>query len=375
MAYSRVTRAKNGREAIEYAEGNGKGHNGNAHRNACISTVNMLPGVNYADQMERYWDRARVNHKTQVIRVVQSFSIKEFDPDNPADIEKANAVGRLFATKYYPGRQAIIFTQVDGKGHKTHNHIILNDVHMKTLKGCTKEQYFYKNVERWTDAATEQFVDLDFGEKTADKTTQTERVKREQGAYLWKDALRARITAAISEAETEEDFYKRLTAHGVEATRRSSKKRGEYLVYELLDFSDIPDGEAKPKHARIRSYNLGAASSPKAINAAIMEKQNISAHDLDTIPAVNSTFDGNSELECIEPETVSTYEPDLPLVSISPPTDDDDEELQRRRKRNEKRLRLIQQELRKARHAELMARFGETSHKTNAHTKNFELSL
>ena len=371
-----MNRIKCGRAALAYLIGNGRGHNGQKVRNACISSVNMIPDGQWLRQFRQEWDRVnRQRHPTQAIGIIQSFSREELDPKNDEHIATANTLGNEFVKTYYPGRRALICTQIDGKSGLIHNHLLISDTEMTTLLGCNKNQYHKKTIERWSDEIISKYMVIDRGKKTTEKETKTERVKRETGAYVWKDALRERITAAISEAKTEEDFFKRLTAHGVEATKRSSKKRGEYFTYELLDFSDMPDGEEKPKHSKIRSYNLSAAFSPEAINAAIIEKQDISAHDVDTIAVSGNTHKKrNSKTESIAPETVSPYEPDFPLVPIPPPTDNDDEEIQRERKRNEKRRRAIQQELRKARHAELMARFSETPYKNN-YKNNFELSL
>lgn len=53
MAYTRVTRTANGRGALMYAAGHAKGHNGHEQRNAMVGYVNLLPGVDPADQMEQ----------------------------------------------------------------------------------------------------------------------------------------------------------------------------------------------------------------------------------------------------------------------------------------------------------------------------------
>lgn len=111
MPYTRVTRTANGRDALAYAYGKGKGHNDNQHRNDMIANVNILLGVPTEIQMQKYWNRARVNHKIQVIRVVQSFSINELNLDKPADILNANMIDQEFAHTHYPDRQAVVFTQ------------------------------------------------------------------------------------------------------------------------------------------------------------------------------------------------------------------------------------------------------------------------
>ena len=39
----------------------------------------------------------------------------------------------------------------------------------------------------------------------------------------------------MSEATSRDDYLKRLTAHGVEGEYRTSKKQGDYIIYELAD--------------------------------------------------------------------------------------------------------------------------------------------
>ena len=77
--------------------------------------------------MEMYWNRARANHKIQVLRIVQSFSTKELNPQDENDILTANLIGQEFVQKYYPDRQAVVFTQIDGKSGLVHNHVIISD--------------------------------------------------------------------------------------------------------------------------------------------------------------------------------------------------------------------------------------------------------
>ncbi len=105
MAYSAVTRTAFGAEALDYVLSE-KGHNNALRRNEMVTPINMRSDISYKDQMKKYWFRARINHKTQIIRIIQSFSKKEFDPNDPADILKANELGQEFVDVYYPNRQA-----------------------------------------------------------------------------------------------------------------------------------------------------------------------------------------------------------------------------------------------------------------------------
>lgn len=273
MAYTRVTRTANGAGALAYAYGKGKGHNDHQHRNDMIANVNILPGVPTEVQMQKYWNRARANHKTQVIRVVQSFSINELNPDEPADILTANMIGQEFVQKYYPDRQAVVFTQTDGKSGLIHNHVIISDTDMTSSRGCDKQQYYQPTLAKWTDEIAGQYFELDFGDTTVpDKTTQTERAKRALGEYVWKDDLKSRITEAMNESESEEDWIRNLPAHGVNIEVHDSKKRGKYYTYELMDTDGFGDKKI-PQNLKSRSYKIGTLYDAEHVQEYFSEKE------------------------------------------------------------------------------------------------------
>ena len=273
MAYTRVTRTANGHGALMYAYGKGKGHNGSDVRNDLIANVNILPGVPAEIQMQKYWNRARANHKTQVIRVVQSFSVRELNPDEPADILTANIIGQEFVQKYYSDRQAVVFTQTDGKSGLIHNHVIISDTDMTSSRGCDKQQYYQPTLAKWTDEIAGQYFELDFGDTTVpDKTTQTERAKRALGEYVWKDDLKSRITEALNESESEEDWIKNLPAHGVNIEVHDSKKRGKYYTYELMDTDGFGDKKI-PQNLKSRSYKLGTLYDAEHVQEYFSEKE------------------------------------------------------------------------------------------------------
>lgn len=273
MAYTRVTRTANGHGALMYAYGKGKGHNGSDVRNDLIANVNILPGVPAEIQMQKYWNRARANHKTQVIRVVQSFSVRELNPDEPADILTANMIGQEFVQRYYPDRQAVVFTQTDGKSGLIHNHVIISDTDMTSSKGCDKQQYYQPTLAKWTDEIAGQYFELDFGDTTVpDKTTQTERAKRALGEYVWKDDLKSRISEAMNESESEDDWIKNLPAHGVNIEVHDSKKRGKYYTYELMDTDGFGDKKI-PQNLKSRSYKLGTLYDAEHVQEYFSEKE------------------------------------------------------------------------------------------------------
>ncbi|MBP3330333.1 MAG: relaxase/mobilization nuclease domain-containing protein [Clostridia bacterium] len=271
MPYTTVSRVENGRSLLEYILQE-KGHNGNAVRNMMKSSVAMNDNEDYGTQMDRYWRRARSNHKVQIIHIIQSFSPKEFSRDNPDDVLKVNMIGQDFVSEHYKGRQALICTQADGKGKCLHNHILINDVSMINSKGCDNEEYHHKNVSEWSDKIVANYI-IPIETKEADeKLTRTEILKREKEKYVYKDDIRKRVEKTMENVSSEKEFLEKLFDNGVVAKKkkRGTKDKEEYYLYELLDLSEVPEGTRLPKYnLTIKSYNLGAAYGPKAVNEAV----------------------------------------------------------------------------------------------------------
>lgn len=274
MAYSRITGTRNGVGAIDYARSKGKGHNNKKVRNMVIGEVNLLPEnvVTYEEQMQRYWNRASAKNKNQVRRIVQSFSRKELNPDDPMDIQKANEIGMEFAEEAYPGHQAIVFTQIDGESGLIHNHVIVN---MYTNMGCTDAQTKFQYVKKWTNKIAGQYFELDKGQHTQDKTTQNERRKRQENEkireenkslppgkqkplkYIWKDDLKERIIMAADVAYCREHFQMLLEAMDVSVEIRQRKDGTEYIVYTLND-EEKRQQENAVKEWKAKGHKLGA---------------------------------------------------------------------------------------------------------------------
>lgn len=273
MSYSFVTRTAFGDHVLNYVLSE-KGHNNAERRNEIVTPINMSKGVSYNRQMRRNWLRASIKHKIQLIQIIQSFSKKEFDPTNPYDIVKANQLGQELVDTHYPGRQALVCTQIDGKGGCVHNHILINDVSMCDGKGCTKEQYFHPNIRKWTDEITEKYTIRDEGENEDDRLTRVDIERRLKEEFLYKDELRIRIINAMDKSLSEQDFFDYLKENGVDVVKRSSKKYGEFYTYELVDLSCVPVDAKLPKHAlKSRSYKLGSPYGPKALQEHINTKK------------------------------------------------------------------------------------------------------
>lgn len=282
MAYTRISHTKNGRAAIQYARGNGRGHNGHAKRNLLIGGVGMLPDevIPFENQMVEDWARASGKNKNQVRRIVASFSKKEFDPHDMDCAYTALEIAQEFVEEAYPNRKAAIFVQNDGKGENLHVHILVSNVDSIEYKGCTDEQTNYRYVENHLDRVAGRHIQLDYGKKAKEKFTQAERALEEESeeavenggaaVYIWKDDLRERIRIAMENATSEDDFLEALEDEGVTARYGTSKRYGKYISYELVDVPAHMEGADRKYKAR--SYTLGDSYGVEALRERLHEK-------------------------------------------------------------------------------------------------------
>lgn len=302
MAYSSITRTAKGRDAINYALGiNGKGHNGKETRNQYISFINLplqsdKNDKRFINAFESVWKHARKNHTCQMLRIVISYSLNELDPNNPADILKADEIGQKFAKENYPNRQAVIFTQIDGKSGLIHTHILISDVEMETYKGCENRLYKADYVADMVDKTIEESgITLDYGQGmnkeeweaskkgTKNRDTYTERNARAKGQYVWKDDLKARISSCMASCTSEAQFIEEMKNNGVlveihdaKTTKKkdgSTKTRDKYYTYTLTDTSKFPDGQKVPENRKARSNKLGTDYDVKTIIAILQRNK------------------------------------------------------------------------------------------------------
>lgn len=281
MAYTKITAAHKGADAIAYLQGTG--HNGNSERNMYMTGINMVSPdtVSYTAQMNKYWNRASDKMKVQVRRVTQSFSAKELNPENACDILKAHEIGIESGKRIYGNRQFIVATQIDGKSGLIHNHIFGNNVEMQTLKGMRGNDYQHDRISKISDTVIKEFgVELDYGENHGEKYTQPERAKRDAGKYVWKDDLKDRIRESMDESTDFDIFEKALAYRGV------SLRNGKTLTYTLDDTTAYEEfyGEKPKKSFKARPRSLGSAFDKEHLNKVFAENQNKTTVQVTTPP-------------------------------------------------------------------------------------------
>ena len=267
MATIKLSAAKSAGAAISYAEGKNKlgkeTKDWLREQGVADDLVNQLQDRAVAiggenidvehvrGQMRATRELFRKNTGIQAHRVIQSFPTDDLNAANPADWERANALGVELGRLIAPGHEVAVYTHIDGEGHKLHNHIIINAPDLET-----GEKYHYHNdFARVTKL--ENQVSREHGLSVLEKQNQHERrtiAERHTDGYVWKDDLRSRIDAAMSDPRTSDfkSFWRVLGEKGVDI-----RLRGQNVSYTFLD----PN---KARHVS-RGTKLGASYEKGAI--------------------------------------------------------------------------------------------------------------
>ena len=262
MATIKMNRAKSAAAAISYALGSNRmkedtkewliehgcppGALKNNDRAVVRSGINISPtyAVTEMKAVRRYANGDTV--KNQAIRIIQSFAADDLDITKPENWQICNEIGYEFARRafgglddenqdgYYPPYQIAVYTHVDGKGHKMHNHIIVNKTNLNDGK-----QWIVDNLDQeWrsfreiNDAVCREYG-LKITQERSKKVKKTisERELEMKGQYVWKNDLRARIDGALAELKKENiNLEEALKARGVDVRRR-----GHGISYAFVD--------------------------------------------------------------------------------------------------------------------------------------------
>ena len=286
MPYSRITASRYGNECLSYAL-NGAGHTSGKRRNLLVGRVGLLPDSiqPLRKQYEHLWRHASAKNKNQVRRVIVSFSENEISSDSPDAAVKAMKILMELSETYYNGFPCTICIQNDGKGGKLHGHLIFSNVSAIDYKGFTDDMTAHWYLKKAVDEVCSKYFELDKGQHAYEKVSQSERRKREENEviakenaalpeeaqkplfYIWKDDLKERIRVSMAEATSREDYLKRLAAHGVEGTYKSTKGNGDFVLYELIDTTGFED--KIPNNLKAKSYKLGQGFGLDALDEFI----------------------------------------------------------------------------------------------------------
>ena len=191
----------------------------------------------------------KTNKDIQCYRLLQSFSEKEADPSSGKAGRKCHEIGVALVQRLYPGHQATVTTQRDGKSGHWHNHIVVMAVNAATGKAARGRQTNYMTVRKESEKLLkENGITPDSGKK---------HLKRKKaadlgGGYSWMDDLHRRVADALDRAISFDNFHKSLKRNDVRIPR---DKIGKTLTFELI--AKVPDTVKVPKRGmRSRSTKL-----------------------------------------------------------------------------------------------------------------------
>lgn len=272
MAYTKVAPSRNATASIKYArDGKDKGED------KCVAMrgLNCDPSnAEYLFDVVRRVHRKAMNDNEdiQARTIIQSFKGTELSAEevNEIGFETAERLNERLGD----GFQAVVYTH--GNTGNYHNHIIFNSVNCDTGKKYTLH-YEKFEVEKISDQ-----ILVERGLETIDKqkediVTLTEKKRRAEGKYVWKDDLKERISTALDKtlenySETKDniaEFKENLLKLGVDVRERYVKKRDETLY--SYGFTD-EDGKKRVN----KQKSLGKKYSAERILSTIeRHKENI----------------------------------------------------------------------------------------------------
>ena len=200
------------------------------------SGINISP--TYADvEMKAVRQHANGDTvKNQAVRIIQSFAADDLDITKPENWQICNEIGYEFARRafgglddeskevYYPPYQIAVYTHVDGKGHKLHNHIIVNKTNLNDGKQWTVDNLDqeWRSFREINDSVCREYG-LKITQERSKKVKKTisERELEMKGQYVWKNDLRARIDEALAEIKKKNiNLEAALKTRGVDVRRR-----------------------------------------------------------------------------------------------------------------------------------------------------------
>lgn len=250
----------------------------------------------------------------QAYSIVQSFGKEEFDPDDVDAADRVHELGLELARRAFPGHQALVVTQHDGKSGLLHNHIVVSNIsdrdaelvyRRKPRKTFSDKFALMKetnpdglievrekrhagrafssamgNRHRLAHVNDELLADMEFTRSLGlspydnkalmatplEKVTKDDRAKREAGDYVWRDDLKSIISEEQLRAVSVDDFRDRLTARRVELRERGKE---EHFSYGFID------AEGKSRQARGLGVRGLGASFGREATVPMLERNQI----------------------------------------------------------------------------------------------------
>lgn len=180
--------------------------------------------------------------------------IQSFDDCDGLTPQRANELGRETARRLAPGHQAVVFTHTDGKGGKTHNHIVINAVSVEDGKKLNTRGFLNDARRVSNEISRENGLHVITERTRGTRFTQAEQGLADRGVQSWKDELREVVEVARDSCRSMEQFRTKLEGYGVRISERTRKRDGETgWTYQ------------HPNGMKCRAAKLGEDYTPQAI--------------------------------------------------------------------------------------------------------------
>lgn len=251
-----------------------------ASHNEAVRDRNQLVTTS-CDNVDRFVDVARqsvaeesaaVRHDVYSIRI--SFSHDELDANNQHDIELANQAGITFIDAWlkqkHVSRPYAVFTQIDGKNHLVHDHILvinpnkygrtipsgfsalkmqdLNDqVMLRFMHQHGKSTAIQQKLRSSKAAADNKATVLSTG------LHKYGRYNTEEQAQSNRDYMHAAVRAAMASAQSRQQFSQLLIQQGIRINRRANEDESGWL---RKDGSLKKSLSLEYHHTKARTYSL-----------------------------------------------------------------------------------------------------------------------
>lgn len=169
-------------------------------------------GIEFIESGNGIMDRYS-NRSNRAITLVQSWSRDELNRDNPADIQRANAMGADLAQRLAPGTPYVVATHTDSKSGCVHNHVILLNHDLNTGKAAPRRASNWHAVKAVNDSVMRDWGMRTLGPEGFVKLRRSERMALRDGKSIdstgqgvneltgetWADFLRKRVDALVSD--------------------------------------------------------------------------------------------------------------------------------------------------------------------------------
>ena len=180
--------------------------------------------------------------------------IQSFDDCDGLTPQRANELGRETARRLAPGHQAVVFTHTDGKGGKTHNHIVINAVSVEDGKKLNTRGFLNDARRVSNEISRENGLHVITERTRGTRFTQAEQGLADRGVQSWKDELREVVEVARDSCRSMEQFRTKLEGYGVRISERTRKRDGETgWTYQ------------HPNGMKCRAAKLGEDYTPSAV--------------------------------------------------------------------------------------------------------------